>query len=565
MEVLETDVLVVGGGGAAVRAAIEASDCGVQVTLIAKGALGESGSTATARSEAMGIAAALGITDSRDSPNIHFRDTIEAGLGLCDRNLVRVLCNEAVPRLGELIKWGVDFETKDGQILQRRSDAGTYARVLTTRGTTGKAILDVLTREARQRPIKILENTMASRLLKKDNAVVGAVVTYLKTEETFAVTSKSTIIATGGAGAIYPLSAFGPEMTGDGYALSYDVGAPLVNMEFVQMGPAVVYPVVRILSGSLWRLRPRLQNSEGDEFLGNYLPEGVSAEQVFDAKAFPFTTRTRAMFLDIAISTEVHEGRATKHGGVFFDISHLPERRILEIAPITFQELFSHGIDLRKGPIEIGIAVQNFNGGVRINERAGTPVPGLFAAGEAAGGVRAPDRPGGNALAECQVFGARAGKFAAQRSKEITAPRLDLKEISKETPHTDRIARSTQKAGGKDLMKAIQDLMCRGALVVRDEHGLQRTMDGLRILEKRDLPAVWRSAETSLALALSLGSALTAAKAVTLSALVRRETRGGHYRADFPAQDDRWLAWILVEKSNGEMSYRTVAPPQITP
>ena len=557
MELIETDVLVIGGGGAAARAAIEASDSKAEVIIVTKGPFGKSGSTATGKSEAMGIAASLGIADSRDNPHIHFQDTMGTSLGLCNEKLVRILCEEAGPRLLDLINWGADFDKSDGKVIQRLSDAGSYPRVFTRKGTTGTAILETLMKEVSQRRITVYENSMALRLLTNNEKIVGAIVVNLKTELVTVFAAKSIIMATGGAGAIYPNSAFGPEMTGDGYALAYNSGAPLVNMEFIQMGPAVIYPLVRVVSGSLWRLRPKLYNAVREEFLPRYLPEDTSVEEVFNAKTFPFTTRTKAMYLDVAIYSEIKEGRGTEHGGVFFDLTHLPEHRLLEVAPITFHDLLSRGIDLRKQPVEIGIAVQNFNGGVRINEYTETSVPGLYAAGEVAGGVRGADRPGGNALAECQVFGARAGKFAAQRSQLEKSPELDRDKISREVEKIERLLSVTDGVKPETLMRKIQDVMYQGVFIARKEESLRTALNDLKTLENNELERLSRSETSKLALLLSAEHALTVAKAVTLAALTRRESRGGHYRVDFPAKDGKWLKWILIRKSEGEMTYST--------
>jgi len=566
MEILETDVLVIGGGGAAARAAIEASDSGAHVTILVKGSFGESGSTASAKSEAMGIAAALGYDDSNDNPDTHFQDTIDVGLGLCDENLVKILCDEAPQRVLDLIQWGVNFDKyANGRILQRRSDSGSYARVCTSQGVTGKAILESLTRQVKQRGISIYEDTMALRLLTSGQIVVGAIASNLKTEEITTFIARSTIVATGGAGAIYPHSALAPELTGDGYALSCDVGAPLVNMEFVQMGPALIYPFVRIFSASLWRLRPKLYNSDGREFLNEYLPDGTSADEIFDSKTFPFTTRTKAMLLDIAIYSEIKGGRGTKHGGVFFDVTHVPENKILSLAPITFQDLLSKGIDIREQPVEIGIAVQNFNGGVLINERTETSVSGLYAAGEAAGGVRGADRPGGNALAECQVFGARAGKFAGQRSRhEKKKIEVDRAKIAKLVDGISDTSGSTAQVAPKTIMEQIGKIMHREVFISRRQEGLHQALHELDVLHRKKLSTLSKS-KTNAGLRRSLRNAITVAKAITLAALVRQESRGSHYREDYPVRNDcEWRKFVLIRKSRGDLTHSTAVPRRCT-
>lgn len=561
MEVIDTDVLIIGGGGAALRAAVEAVGQGSETTLVVKGRLGECGSTATGRSEAMGIAAALGYADPSDNPKVHFKDTIEAGTGLCDEVLTQILAEEAPKRLLDLIRFGVDFDKKDDELLQWMSDSATYPRACGKKGATGKAILDCLIRVAEQEGVKIFEDVMVFELLTQDDMVVGALGQKLGQDHVLIFRAKSTILATGGAGQVYSYNVFTPEMTGDGYVMAYKVGAPLVNMEFVQLGPAILHPIVRVISGSLWRLNPRLYNVDGEAFLAKYLPKNVEPSDLYRLKGFPFSTKNDAMFIDIAIYSEVKAGKGTDHGGIFFDVSHVPEHTITRIAPITFQDLLYHGIDIRKEPVEVGIVAQCFNGGVKINERAETGIAGLYAAGEVAGGLRGPDRPGGNSLAECQVFGARAGKYAAERARHIWSVSLDRLRIEKKIEELDRVL-TKGNVNHLEIRNKVQTLMWRNTFVVRSKTSLEEAIKELSIIEKETLPKV-KASKQELADALSTMNLVLVAKMITLAALTREESRGSHYREDFPKRDERWTKNILVYRSNDRMERATIEPRRI--
>jgi len=562
MQTIDTDVLVIGGGGAAARAAIEAAKYNVDVTMIIKGVLGKCGSTATAKSEAMGIAAAIGQADPKDNPYVHFKDTIKAGLGICNERLVHILTQNAPKQLSDLLEFGARFDMKGDKLIQRLSDSATYPRVCGGGGVTGKIILEALIHALKQREVNILEKIMATRLLTNNNAVVGAVGIELETGNVLVFKAKSTILATGGPGCVYLYNVFTPEMTGDGHAMAYNAGARLVNMEFVQMGPAVIHPITLVLSGTLWRLNPRLYNALNDEFLHRYLPAGVTTSEVFRLKAFPFSTRTNAMFLDISIYSEIKAGRGTQNGGVYFDVTHVPEDKLIKTAPITFQTLLSHGIDLRKQPVEIGIVAQHFNGGVKINEKAEAGVKGLYAAGEVAGGVRGADRPGGNALAECQVFGTIAGRHAAKRAKKIENVEVNPSQLERELK---RISNSRLREGVnvRIIRERIQRSMWENVFVIRNSQGLKKALNTLRKIEKELGLGV---STKNVAQFFEVQNMLTVARAISLSALVREESRGTHYREDYPKRnDDKWMRSIVIYRLNKEMKWKITKPQRFNP
>jgi succinate dehydrogenase/fumarate reductase flavoprotein subunit len=563
--IVKTDVLVIGGGGAASRAAIEADKLGAETTIVCKGRYGASGCTPNSASEWMAYAVALGIADPRDSCEAHFHDIVETGAYVCDQNLARIIAYESPSRFNELMEWGVDFlKQPDGRPRQFMSDGATYARACGTGSDTGKKIMDALKKVVEERNIRVIENVMAVDLIKSNGVVAGAVGIDINTLETIVFIAKSTIIATGGHGQLFLHNVFPSGMTGDGYAMALRAGASLVNMEFMQIGPCVVTPFKFDVGGVLWRLGPKLLNSRGEEYLTRYLPEGLNVEEVYRLKSvtFPFTMRNASGYIDIANYTEIVEGRGTGNQCVYFNLSHVPAQIIEEQASIPLKFFLDNGVDIREEPLEIAPAVQHMNGGILINEKAETGVPGLYAAGEAAGGQHGADRPGGNSLADCQVFGARAGKYAAERAKKLTVG-ADLKDAKRIEDGIRALSKLSGKYDVETLRSAVKQMMWRNVLVVRREETLRETLE--RLLEYREIAGSKMSVnEESLIGALELKNMILVALAITKSALTRKETRGSHYRADYPARNDKeWLKIIEVWDDRGNLSIRFRKPKMI--
>lgn len=541
METLRTDVLVIGGGGAGSRAAYEAKrfDAGLRVTLVVEGAYGASGSTTFVGSETLGINAPLGCADPTDSPQVYLADMLDTGLGLASEELCRVIAYEASDRVEELLALGVEFDRKDGRLLQRKLSGCTKARSLSCGGQTGVQIVRALKRANEALGVTVYEHMRAVELIKQEGRVVGAI--CLREGQTpVAVLGRAVVLACGGAGRLFRGNINPEGIKGDGFAMAYRAGATLTNMEFIQVGPGVVFPPIRfIIHSHMWRFIPRLLNKHGEEFLGRYCPAGVSPADVLDLKAmsYPFSTRTDAKYLDIAIFKELMAGKGTERGGVCLDVTHVPRAELTTKAPITYDTLLKAGVDLASERVEIAPVVQSFNGGVRIDKDARTDVPGLFCAGEVSGGVHGADRPGGNNLIDSQVFGYRAGVSAAKEAIEapVTWP--------------DRVAEPEYAPGNDSLVRELQDLYYRHLTVVRDEAGLQKVLKRIEDLKERVCTPAGDIRDISLANALAVG------EMVARSALLRRESRGTHYREDYPDIDPRFTRNILVKRGEGpEMS-----------
>jgi succinate dehydrogenase/fumarate reductase flavoprotein subunit len=561
MESLNTDVLIVGAGGAGLRAAIAAHDAGARTLVLTKGRLGRAGVTPMATSDFMAYSAAIGHADPTDSAEAHARDIVTMGAYVSDPRLARIIAEEAPLRLADLLSWGARFkETEPGRLYQFLTDGSSLPRACGKGPDTSWEIERVLVEQVRARDIAVRPFSLVGRLVADGGRAVGAVGVDQKSGEPFAVRAGAIILATGGAGAAYRQHVFPGDATGDGYALAYAAGATLVNMEFIQIIPSIIYPFKFSASGVFWRSSPRLLNCYKEEFLDRYIPPGVDADHAIYIKGVtaPFSIRNDSRYIDIGIFGEVMAGRGTPHGGVYLDLSHHPRAFVEERATEPLRWLLRHGIDIREQPVEVTDAVQHFNGGVRIGVWGQTAVPGLYAAGEAAGGQHGADRPGGNALADCQVFGARAGRAAAEFARGSTVPSWPQDRVDGEI---NRLAmRRRDGTAPWTLRHWLQELMWRRASVVRNGDGLADALAQLTA-QRQGLSDQRIASPSDLCRALENESLFLVSEMVLRAALTRTESRGPHYRADFPHRDDeRWLRCLVIGSEAGEMTLTLVQP-----
>jgi len=533
MKVLDCDVLVVGGGAAGSRAAYEAKRAHprLKVILAVAGGYGSSGSTNLIASESLGISAPFDYMRDGDSPDVFYRDILETGAGLSDPVLGRIVADEACARVDELAALGIVFDRGKSGIVQCKLSGCTKARSLTCGGSTGREIVRVLKDAIRKLGVEIRENIRAIDLARDDRGRVCGVLALIGRETVF-IGAGAVVLASGGAGRIFRNNVNPPSLEGDGWAMAYRAGARLVNLEFFQVGPAVLNaPLKFIIHSHMWRLRPRLTNTLGEEFLPRYCPAGVDPEEVLDLKAmsYPFSVRTNAKYLDIALFKEVSAGRGTPSGGVWFDVAHAGQKTLRAKAPITYATLLKAGIDLARDRIEVGPVVQNFNGGILIDAEGFTGVEGLYAAGEVTGGVHGADRPGGNNLTDTQVFGYRAGRAAADfaaggKSRADCPGNLSDADLSPLSPEEEALLRTSSKLYSSNLTIVRTEKGLREVLAFNDRHsGFANVMVRNR---------------------LTVGSLLATA------ALTRRESRGTHYREDFPDTSVAWGKRIVLSRSD---------------
>ena len=552
-ETVTADVIVFGGGGAASRAALSAAQAGAKVRMVCKAAPGKGGSTVHGASEIMGMGAAAGFGDPRDAPEIHFHDTMGPARGFIDESLVRVLAEDAPERIRDLIALGVEFDRVDsGAYRLIRSDFGTYGRAMTVMGRTGRAFVLALADGIRAAGVAVDSPVALVDLVRDaDGTVCGALAFDTERRRLIHYRAPAVVLGTGGMHGAFALQVSTAEMMGDGQAIGYRHGAELVNMEFHQFGPAMVHPYVQLFSKSITVMRPRVTNALGEPILSRYLPDGVTEGDVFDEKVFPFTTSNVSRYLDIAMAREIDAGRGTERGGVWFSFAHVPEEKLKAGAPNTFGWMAEHGLSMKDDPLEVGIAFQCVNGGIRMTgPGAESTIPGLFVIGETAGGVRGPDRPGGNSLAEGQVFGHRAGTAAAARARADRAGDPATLAVS-----VDFLEGVQGRATGCDvgaLAAAIRTEMQRRCLVEKNADGLGKALAVVR--------AARAELETNLALdpetlvdGLGVRNMAQACEIVLIACLNRTETRSSHYRTDFPQTDETNFrqAFIVTRSDSG--------------
>jgi succinate dehydrogenase / fumarate reductase flavoprotein subunit len=540
-------VLIVGAGGAGLRAAIEALAQGVRVGVVCKSLLGKAH---TVMAEG-GIAAAMANVDTSDDWRTHFCDTMRGGKFLNNWRMAQLHAQEAPERVRELEQWGALFDrTEDGNILQRAFGGHTFKRLCHVGDRTGLEMIRTLQDRGVHLGIDVYMECTITRLLKDGDRIAGAF-GYWREQGRFVIfRAKSVIICTGGIGKAWKITSNSWEYTGDGMALAYDAGAELMDMEFVQFHPTgMVWPpgVQGILVTEAVRGEGGvLRNKDGERFMERY-----------DPKKMELSTRD---VVARSIYTEVREGRGTEHGGAFLDISHKPADYVKRKLPSMYHQFLELAdVDITKGPMEVGPTCHYMMGGIRVDaETAQTSVPGLFAAGEAAVGLHGANRLGGNSLSDLLVFGRRAGLAAAKYAQGGELPSVDSSQIEEAAQQLlapfERPEGDSPYAIHDDLQNVMQNLVG----IFRNEQDLHRALselDELKARMARIRVEGSRLFNPGWHLAWDLRSMLTVAEAVTRSALARRESRGAHSRIDYPGLDEVWgKKHNVVVKKDGAMT-----------
>ncbi|HEX8040858.1 MAG TPA: fumarate reductase/succinate dehydrogenase flavoprotein subunit, partial [Chryseosolibacter sp.] len=566
MEKYETyhhDVLVIGSGGAGLRAAIEASAAGVSVGVVCRSLLGKAH---TVMAEG-GVAAALANVDDRDNWEVHFADTLRGGQYLNNWRMVELFCKEAPARVKELEAWGALFDrTKDGKILQRNFGGHKYPRLAHVGDRTGLEMIRTLQDHGIHQGIDFYQEHAIIQLLTNGKNVVGAF-GFDREKGRFKVFhGKAVILATGGMGRIYKISSNSWDCTGGGISLAYHAGAELIDMEFVQFHPTgmVWPPSVRglLITEGVRGEGGVLRNNKGRRFMFDDIPELYRAQTSLDeeegwrytqgdknAKRPPeLLTRDHVAR---CIRREIKEGRGTEHGGVFLDISWIREKlpnaaeHIKKKLPSMYHQFKElAGVDITKEPMEVGPTTHYLMGGIKVDaDTQMTRVPGLFAAGECAAGLHGANRLGGNSLSDLLVFGKRAGEYAATYAKGISASPIDDKQV--EDIRANALAPFGRKTGPSNaftLQARLQEMMQDLAGIARTGKELEEAI-GHIIRLRQEAAAVGCEGNVSYNpgwhTAMELTHMLTVAEAIARAALERKESRGGHFREDFPDKDPK--------------------------
>ena len=591
-DTFEFDVLVIGAGGAGLRAAIEASAAGVRVALVCKSLLGKAH---TVMAEG-GMAAALANVDDRDNWRVHFSDTMRGGQYVNNWRMAELHAKEAPDRVKELEAWGAVFDrTKDGKILQRNFGGHRYPRLAHVGDRTGLELIRTLQDHGVHQGIEVfMEHTIVS-LLKDGERVAGAF-GYDRERGRFKIfKARAIVMATGGVGRAYKITSNSWEYTGDGQSLAYDAGAELMDMEFVQFHPTgMVWPpsVMGILVTEGVRGEGGvLKNKDGKRFMFDDIPdnyknqtadnpeEGWRYTQGDKNARRPPELLTRD-HVARCIMREVKAGRGSPHGGVFLDIAWIKEKipgaeaHIKRKLPSMYHQFMQlANLDITKEPMEIGPTTHYIMGGIRVDgDSQMTTVPGLFAAGEAAAGLHGANRLGGNSLSDLVVFGKRAGEYAAKFAKEKGDAKINMAEVEKAERSAlepfDRGAASATAEGPYQIQYDLQDMMQNLVGIVRREQEMETALGGIGKLKERAAKAAvhgHREYNPGWHTALDLKNLLTVSEAITRSAIERKESRGGHFRDDFPNKDAAFGKVNIITKKNpdGTMSVTRRTIPEM--
>ena len=538
IKTISTDVLIIGSGGAGSRAAIEVDESGLKATIVSKGLSFRSGCTGMAEG---GYNAVFKTVDKDDSIEAHMEDTLKGGSYLNDKKLVEILVNESPKRLIDLENYGALFDRQEsGQINQRPFGGQTYRRTCYQGDRTGAELLNALKEEIIKRDIECIEEVMITSLITDGNQVIGATGLDLKDSSLIYFKAKSVILASGGAGQLFPVTSNTFQKNGDGFAIAYRAGANLIDMEQIQFHPTgMVKPESKkgvLVTEAVRAEGGKLINKDGERFMPKYAPEKME-----------LATRD---VVARSIYQEIIEGRGTESGGVYLDISHLDDDYIEEKLETMVLQFENVGVDIKHEPIEVAPTAHHFMGGLKIDTDASTSLENLFGAGEVCGGVHGANRLGGNALADTQVFGKIAGENASKVANESELKTND-EMVEKEASRIKGLIKEGS-IKPQEFKDRIKNLMWEKVSIVRDEKGLnealkqllemQKELENLNVSDKKQY-------NDELLTALEVTNMVEICIVIVKSAILRRESRGAHYRSDFPESSDEWKRSIIVNKN----------------
>jgi succinate dehydrogenase / fumarate reductase, flavoprotein subunit len=586
-QTFEHDVLVIGAGGAGLRAAIGASAAGVRVGLVCKSLLGKAH---TVMAEG-GVAAALANVDDRDNWKVHFADTMRGGQYVNNWRMAELHAREAPDRVRELEGWGALFDrTPDGRILQRNFGGHKYPRLAHVGDRTGLEMIRTLQDYTVHQGIDVhMECTVLQ--LFTDGAVISGALAYDRERGRFRLfRAKAVVLATGGIGRAYSITSNSWEYTGDGHALAYHAGAALQDMEFVQFHPTGMIwpPSVRgiLVTEGVRGEGGVLLNGQGKRFMFDDIPENYRTQTADnEEEGWRYTQGDKSArrppelltrdHVARCILREVREGRGSPHGGVFLDISwitrKLPDARkhIMKKLPSMYHQFKQLAdIDITTTPMEVGPTTHYIMGGIRVDgDTQSSTVPGLFAAGECAAGLHGANRLGGNSLSDLLVFGKRAGEYAAAFARDHRWAEVDVADVDDAIRRAlDPFERGTNGngAGPYQIQQELQTIMQSLVGIVRTESEMKEALKGIERLKEqarrvgvggnREYNPGWHTG-------LDLANLLTVSEAITRAAIERRESRGGHFREDYPDKDPGGVSFNVVIRKGEDAQLRLTREP----
>lgn len=539
------DVLVIGSGGAGCKCGIIARKNKQDVIMVSKGLTFKSGCTMLAEG---GYNAVFGYVDEADSMQLHILDTLKGGAFLNDLHLVHELVLESPKRLIELESYGCLFDRQEDGRLNQRAFGGQSCRRTCFKGDqSGHEMMLGLKEEVIREGVKTHSEVMITKLLFDDDhtKIVGAMGISLADGSLVIYHSKATVIASGGCGWLYPVTSNAVQKTGDGIIMAYEAGADMMDMEMVQFHPTgMVSPKSRkgvLITEAVRGEGGHLINTDGERFMINYDSRQELATRDIVARS---------------IYTEIQEGRGTEDGGVYLSVTHLPEEQVQTKLHTMVQQFKDVGIDIINEPMVVAPTAHHFMGGIRIDGNCESNIKNLFAAGEATSGVHGANRLGGNALADTQVFGNIAGVQSSKRAQETDLEQPDKKEIDNEIGRISSLwTEGTYEP--EDIKTEIQDIMWKYVAIVRDEEGLKQAQIELDKLQEKtkdmNVPS-YTEYNTHLVTALEVISMIKLAKLIVQSALLRKESRGAHYRIDYPEKNDAEYLKSFVINKNREVT-----------
>lgn len=534
-DIIYSDVLVLGSGFAGLRAANSAVCEGASVVVIDKGP--------RATPDIMGFNVAV---EKGDSLETYEADLRLSSHSISNKALEKILVSSARKEMEFLESIGLAFDRKpNGEYDVLQTLGSRFARLVHYKALTGIEASRLMVKECKQRGVEFHKFILIHSLLKSEGRIFGAIGVDIRTGKSKAFVGKAVVLATGGCGAIYETTTYPKGITGDGIALTYRAGGEMIDMEFMQFEPCVfVYPEKlkgKVIPTTLLRMGAQLRNGNGKEFLGNYGLDRGSVQK---------DTLSRAML------QEIREGRGTPHGGIFYDVSMMPKKMVVEDHAIFYNPALASGIDLTKEPAEVKPAAHTSLGGVKINSECETSLMGLFAAGEVAGGFYGANRLGGSAGIETLVFGRRAGENAARYAAKTAYPALEeiLVSIRKEE-------RTIQDSHGdapslpilESIFNEIGRIMSSRVSLIRNARELEIARAEIAALAKR-LPGIAVKSSKETVMYLECRNMLDVSAMIIESSLVRTESRGAFYREDFPEKNDgKWIGNIVIQQRDGEM------------